>query len=348
MDKNKSVYKYRSGGIDSNDIKDIFERDLKSLINDEFFAPTRNNLNDPCEGFISTDILMKDISKMLEIYPHAYSSMDDFKDKLTNTLGHSQTSGIYSLSKNHLDELLWAHYANSHKGFCIEYDLDILFKLNNEMVFNKKELLCFDINYEDNPYSLSADDMNNIKDTTTFMNKLLGYKSTKWNYEDEVRIISNQSGKINYDYRAVKSIYFGLKMEKEQENKIMEKLQGRGINYYKIRLKNNTYKFDTELVEDLYKTDKKYLYSISPIQNYAIWDIENDKYADYYLKVAEIVRREPYCNSIEIVIIDKEKSNLDNPIFLVQFLGNNSVKMNQYYTTKEIDTLYKEIDDIEI
>lgn len=44
------------------------------------------------------------------------------------------TIGIYSLSKPKenetfpCNELLWAHYANSHKGFCIEYDLDILLK----------------------------------------------------------------------------------------------------------------------------------------------------------------------------------------------------------------------------
>ena len=41
------------------------------------------------------------------------------------------SAGVYSLIKP-LDnetfpcsELMWAHYADSHKGFCIEYDLDI-------------------------------------------------------------------------------------------------------------------------------------------------------------------------------------------------------------------------------
>jgi len=41
----------------------------------------------------------------------------------------SKKIGIFSLSKKYDDELLWAHYANSHKGFCIEYDLEILLKL---------------------------------------------------------------------------------------------------------------------------------------------------------------------------------------------------------------------------
>ena len=45
---------------------------------------------------------------------------------LEDLLSYNKKIGIYSLSKTFIDELLWAHYGNSHKGFCIEYDLDIL------------------------------------------------------------------------------------------------------------------------------------------------------------------------------------------------------------------------------
>jgi len=133
-EQNKLVYKYRGGA---------FERDLNSLINNEIYAPTVKDLNDPCEGFVSTDKLMNQIDEMLKVNPQATTSMDIFKNELNNMLSHNVTSGIYSLSKNHLDELLWAHYANSHKGFCIEYDLDMLLKLNEERIFDKKELLVF-------------------------------------------------------------------------------------------------------------------------------------------------------------------------------------------------------------
>ncbi len=339
------VYKYRSAGIDSEEIKYIFERDIKSLVNDEFFAPTRDSLNDPYEGFISIKIFKSQIQKIVNKNPHISENMKIVEKKLNVVLNHKDSSGIYSLSKNNLDELLWAHYANSHKGFCIEYDLDILLKLNKEMAFPNNELSVFDIRYQKRPYNLTIKDMNNLKDVANFMSRILGYKSIKWKYENEIRIICAKSGTVKYDYRAVKSIYFGLKMQKEQENEIMKKLQGRGIKYYKIKLKDNTYNLYPEPVKDLYETEKKYLYSIAPIQEYAISNI-SDKYKEYYFKVAEIVRREPYCDSLEIIIIDKEKSKLNNPTFLVQFLWKKSIKINQYYSIKEIDKLYNLINDL--
>ena len=337
--KNKSIYKYRSGGTDSQYLKVIFERDLNSLINNEIYAPTKEYLNDPCEGFISTDILITQIDEMLKINPQATESMNIFKNKLKNMLSHIETSGIYSLSQNYLDELLWAHYTNSHKGFCIEYDLDMLLKLNNEITLSAKELLVFNVEYNNKPYHLTANDMNNLKSTELFMHKLLGYKSVRWKDEDEIRIICSQSGCIEYDYRAVKSIYFGLKMEEEQEDKIMKSLQGRGINYYKIKLKNNSYKFYAELIEDRYKTDKRYLYSIAPIHEYVIKNT-NYKSNCYVRRAVEIARREPYCN----LIINIKENKYSVEIF---FLKEHPITLKQEYTYHEIDRLYNQIVDLD-
>jgi len=339
--QSKSIYKYRSGGIDSQDLKTIFERDLKSLVNNEIYAATIKNLNDPCEGLISTDILMAQIDEMLKKNPQAIESMSIFKNELNNMLSHIDTSGIYSLSKNYLNELLWAHYANSHKGFCIEYDLDILLKLNNERTdINKNQLVDFDVIYNDKPYYLKSHDMNNLVDTRSFMSKLLGYKSKNWKYEDEIRIICSQSGCIEYDYRAVKSIYFGLRMEEEQEIEIMKSLQGRGINYYKIQLKNNSYKFYAELIQDKYQTDKNYLYSIAPIPEYIIKHT-NYESNNYIRKAIEIVRREPHCNTIANI-----KENEDN--IEIFFFKELPIIFKQKYTYHEIDKLFNDIDDLDM
>ncbi|MFA6196462.1 MAG: DUF2971 domain-containing protein [Sulfurimonas sp.] len=334
------VYKYRGN----------FVRDLASLENDEFFAPTKDQLNDPCEGLVSTDILIVQIEKMVEKFPHISNKMDNFKKNLKASLSHIYTSGVYSLSKSHLDELLWAHYANSHKGFCIEYELDTLLKFNKETVFKTDELFYFDVEYKFDPYAFTTRDMDDLGDRTDFMKKMLGIKSKKWDYEDEFRIISIQSGIIKYDYRAVKSIYFGLKMEEEQKDEIMRKLQGRGIKYYQIELKNNSYEFFDKSVEDLYKTDKKYLYSIAPILPCAITNIENLEYEPYFYKVAEIVRREPYCNSVLFVTIDKENSKDKALVFIVSFFEKlpPAPVLKQSYSMEEIDKLYAEIDDLDI
>jgi hypothetical protein len=338
MKNRKSVFKYRSCGVDSEDEKRIFERDLKSLINNEIYAPTRETLNDPCEGFVSIDILLNQIDKMVKINQSVKEDFNNVKNKLNNMISHNGTSGVYSLSTNHLDELLWAHYANSHKGFCIEYDLDMLLKLNREMVPPRKELLAFDVVYQDKPYHLTDTDMNDLQDTTSFMSKILGYKSNKWEYENEVRIICSKPGAIEYDYRALKSIYFGLRMNDKEQNKIMRELQGRGIRYYKIKLKNNSYIFEAEPIEDKYKTNKKYLYSIAQVEECAIKDID---YNNIYIKKAiEIVKREPYCNSI--IYIKDNNSSVE-----VSFFKEHHIVLKQEYSYQEIDKLYEDILDLD-
>ena len=53
------VYKYRGGA---------FKRDLNSLKNDEFWASSTSQLNDPCEGVISIDDLEQQL-KVRESMP---------------------------------------------------------------------------------------------------------------------------------------------------------------------------------------------------------------------------------------------------------------------------------------
>lgn len=38
------------------------------------------------------------------------------------------SSGIYSLSKEIRNELMWAYYASGHSGYAIIFDTDVLFK----------------------------------------------------------------------------------------------------------------------------------------------------------------------------------------------------------------------------
>ena len=45
-------YKYRSGiGILDKDGKSIFERDVNTIVNNQIYLPTKDELNDPTEGF---------------------------------------------------------------------------------------------------------------------------------------------------------------------------------------------------------------------------------------------------------------------------------------------------------
>ena len=110
----KKAYKYKANAIIGGE-----KRDTVQLFQNVFYAANLRILNDPFEG-------------SAELPEHAAIPI----------VQALYTVGIYSLSKPEVNEtfpaneLLWAHYANSHKGFCIEYDLEVLASyLSRDFVF---------------------------------------------------------------------------------------------------------------------------------------------------------------------------------------------------------------------
>jgi len=329
------VFKYRGGD------SEIFNRDLESLVKNSFWAPARDKLNDPCEGLFSADRLFSQIDILGETFS---IPVIELKHSLTEVLAYKNTSGIYSLSKTSTDELLWAHYASNHSGFCIEYDLDRLTH------FGKREFFHFDVEYDEVPPEINISDMHAITEKIPLIQKIIGYKSKRWEYEEEIRIITSASGAQDYDYRSVTAIHFGLRAGQAKIDDVMYKLQGRGIKYYRVRFKSDSYKLISEPISDLYPTDKKYLYSVAPITDYAV-DIESinpkwDRFKSYLPKVAEIVRREPYCNEVLMVEISEDKSTDDTPIFFGQFKRARHRYENIYFTLEEVDRQYSQISDL--
>lgn len=240
------VYKYRGGN------EATFDRDLDSIRKNYFWAPKFNELNDPFEGlflgiqdnFIAK-LLKKQLGDTLEKVGEAYINVLNF---------HKESKGIYSLSKTYNNELLWAHYGDSHKGFCIEYDTE---KLKKSYI--GYETYEFDVEYESTPREITFEDALSVnRNTLAEIKKIFGRKPLSWKYEKEYRIITNLSKSHPYDFDALIGIYFGLRMEDEQKEKIRKTLSGRGISFYQMILKENSYQLDCVLLEDGSKDEITY------------------------------------------------------------------------------------------
>ena len=244
-----SVYKYRGG------TKEIIERDIQSLEENYFWSSSIDALNDPWETIVKSDKFEKQ-SKSLGwlLNQKRKDALSKVQDALMNLLETLKKAGIYSLSGNALDEILWAHYANGHKGFCIEYDLDKLLNSYSGTFFS------FPIIYTKNPPNIELKDI--PSKNQELIKKLAGYKSQRWSYEKEYRITTNFSGPYYYEYDALKSIYFGLRMENDFKDLIMEKLKGRGVKYYQVEQVDKSYKLKTKPVVDPYLNEPKYLTQI--------------------------------------------------------------------------------------
>ncbi len=230
--KSHKLYKYRSGDDDT------FERDLNTLEENCYFAPSHKLLNDPNETFIldNFDIQSKFYNRLFK------SKTGNVKEKYNRLLKRREEVGIYSLSKTFNDELLWAHYGDSHKGFCIEYDEVKLFD-----TFSNENLYTFPVKYSNIPPQIGLNDIIN-NDVLKIVKKLSGTKSKSWKYENEVRIIRDKPGKQVYNHKALTSIIFGVNMEHAKKDKIITKFSDRGINFYQMTTKKNLYGFKAELL----------------------------------------------------------------------------------------------------
>tara|TARA_R110002073_G_scaffold72537_1_gene177062 strand:- start:22053 stop:22640 length:588 start_codon:yes stop_codon:yes gene_type:complete len=89
--------------------------------------------------------------------------------------------------------------------------------------------------------------------------KFAFHKSKRWEYEQEYRIVTSKIGLNSYNYEALKSIYFGLKISESDKNQIISLLQVREINFYQIELEKNSYSFKAVKIETQTSLEYNYL-----------------------------------------------------------------------------------------
>ena len=295
------VYKIRNGkGILNNKGESLFERDLETLVSNKIYVPNIAELNDPMEGFVND-------KSLIEFFELIKSFSTDLLDKYCSLKEKLSNSGIYSLTTDVGNELLWSYYGAGHGGFAIEYDLDKLkFCFNHDNFF---KIFDFEVDYVK---SVPVTDMSLLeKDKTCeLIKKYVGVKSKSWKHEKEIRLIFESSGLYEIDHRCVTAIYFGLRMSDEEVELIMRKLAGRGILYFKMNLDMNTYKLYPKQIEDRYKDSDKYVqhcveYDIEKLieDNYLLPE-EVDKYKKYFIQALELIKNEPYLEKINIISVD--------------------------------------------
>lgn len=135
-----------------------------------------------------------------------------------------------------------------------------------------------------------------------------------------MRVITQPPGLHEHDYRAVKTIYFGLRCPESTMAAVMETLAGREVSYLQV---------------------------ISPQYGAILTNHlkpEHKQYAAYLSKAAEIVRREPYRQEVQSVDFSSSKSTPQRPVIYVQYLRAPNKWVNHYLTLPEIDEQYTALD----
>ena len=132
--------------------------------------------------------------------------------------------GAMCLSKSCTDPLLWAHYADKHRGICLGFDIpDDPHKVFSVIYGNEREL--------QDPYDLLHKAASQPLEVATdvIMRKLL-LKNQRWQYEDEVRLLKPLEKGTTFclfddeDF-ALRQVILGLRC-KATKKSILNRLRG--------------------------------------------------------------------------------------------------------------------------
>lgn len=133
-------------------------------------------------------------------------AVDRFQQRVKNV-------GVCCFSRINDSILMWAHYANSHRGFCLEFTTD------NE---NPAGIHPLDVCYAEKLVKLNFH--NNADDAIANM---IFTKSLDWKYEEELRCIGDglstqEERKKPFVASKLKAVYLGVKCEEPTVEKVKD------------------------------------------------------------------------------------------------------------------------------
>jgi hypothetical protein len=138
---------------------------------------------------------------------------------------------------------MWSHYADSHKGFCLEHDrsednllgavaLDVsewAVEVEKEMQWTKK------VSYASQYPKISILDLLTATNWRALHSFILT-KSIDWAYEREWRLTGYPGGRNVTNPGRIKSVIFGLRMVPEHREQLIRALDGKlGIVFREAR-----------------------------------------------------------------------------------------------------------------
>ena len=159
---------------------------------------------------------------------------------------------ISSFSTENSNLLMWSHYADYHKGFVIEYDMETMI---SRMLDENLPICLAPIIYSSDMPSISNLLFVDESKRSEEMNKITCTKAQCWNYENEWRLIISQldkkmEDKENIDLPVqpseIKSIYFGVRCPQDEINRIRSITEDLRINcsLFRATINKEHYKLD--------------------------------------------------------------------------------------------------------
>jgi hypothetical protein len=134
--------------------------------------------------------------------------------------------GTVCLSARNDHILMWSHYADGHRGLCLEFS-------TSEEPFAKAR----PVEYSSVVPSINAMDLLERDDGVDLFKALILTKHSCWSYEEEYRLLHAEADKVyGYHHRLLTAVYFGAKMPQEHRSILATLLHGSGTRLFEMHI----------------------------------------------------------------------------------------------------------------
>lgn len=196
------------------------------------------------EGLKNESIYFSHLNQLNDIFEGRYEIDDKITDRFTEKLGRRLVCCLSRGDESiiHNNHYMWTHYADEHKGFCIEYNAHILdgFKQYNSKNNNIQENVWMPIEYTDSYMDpIQQGDNLDIK-----LADLISHKNICFEYEKEIRLVlhtTNSTDNKREVNGSVNAIYLGCRISVENKMKLIYLASKLKIVCYQMYMGSSSY-----------------------------------------------------------------------------------------------------------
>lgn len=210
---------------------------LANLLNKEITLSRPNQMNDIVDTLVFTWLKSPRFGATTKYKGHLAPYKESFRDyRIASFCGDNPEENQYAIQNT----LMWSHYADEHRGFCVEY----LFHHDDFRKDDFQELTAsrlFKIKYRKPTEPINFTEQKPSGPFTT--EKAFITKSQDWSYENEYRLLQYKpkQGALREQYKLsdntkIVAIYFGYRCLDSDIQIIKRLLEHTDIKFYKMEI----------------------------------------------------------------------------------------------------------------
>lgn len=175
--------------------------------------------------------------------------IDELTDKVKTLLNEEMSKkGVLALAERWDSALMWSHYADEHRGICIEYEM-----VEPKHFFDQIKA----VSYE-SERAVKISDLiswkidSSLEAEQRVISTYFFAKAPDWKYEQEWRDISSSAGVLSSS-ATISGVYFGFRCDDAVKTCIVKLLQNythrKSLNFYQISLHTSNFSLEAQTLD---------------------------------------------------------------------------------------------------